>query len=227
MGNIRRLILHSANGTQGVDEIKANKNEIQQEIQGMVEALNTNFDGRYIFGGVNTTEQPFAVQKDADGEIIGIKYNGSDKEITREIADGVTVTLPTDGSKIIGTGDTGMGSFFTGIIGTMNEYINPNDENIPNDSLLSDLSSKLDDFDKLSNTVIDFQTQLDAIAVRLRSAGDRNEADKLSLNATLSERQDVDVAEKYMEYQNQMLAYQATMSMGTKIMQTSILDYVR
>lgn len=239
MGNIRRLISHSANGTQGVDEIKANKNEIQQEIQGIVEALNTNFDGRYIFGGVNTTEQPFAVQKNANGEIIGIKYNGSDTEITREIADGVTVTLPTDGGKIIGTGATGMDSFFTGLIGTMNQYINadpsgipvdpndPNSEKIPRDSLLSGLSNKLGDFDKLSNTVIDFQTQLDAIAVRLRSAGDRNEADKLSLTATLSERQDVDVAEKYMEYQNQMLAYQATMSMGTKIMQTSILDYVR
>lgn len=235
MGNIRRLISHSANGTQGVDEIKANKNEIQQEIQGMVEALNTNFDGRYIFGGVKTTEQPFSVVRgtiDADGavienptgEIVGIKYNGSNTEITREIADGVVVTLPTNGEKIIGTGDTGMSSFFTDLMGTMNEYIASTP---PDDSKLASLSGKLDGFDKLSNTVIDFQTQLDAIAVRLRSAGDRNESDKLSLTATLSERQDVDVAEKYMEYQNQMLAYQATMSMGTKIMQTSILDYVR
>ncbi len=231
MGNIRRLISHSANGTQGVDEIKANKNEIQQEIQGMVEALNTNFDGRYIFGGVKTTEQPFSVVRgtiDADGavienptgEIVGIKYNGSNKEITREIADGVVVTLPTNGEKII-DGD-GMNNFFNDLIGDMNSYLEA-----PDNAKLSALSSKIDGFDDLSNKVIEFQTQLDAIAVRLRSAGDRNESDKLSLTATLSERQDVDVAEKYMEYQNQMLAYQATMSMGTKIMQTSILDYVR
>lgn len=231
MGNIRRLISHSANGTQGVEEIKANKNEIQQEIQGIVEALNTNFDGRYIFGGVKTTEQPFSVVRgtiDADGavienptgEIVGIKYNGSKTEITREIADGVVVTLPTNGEKII-DGD-GMNNFFNDLIGDMNSYLEA-----PDNAKLSALSSKIDGFDDLSNKVIEFQTQLDAIAVRLRSAGDRNESDKLSLTATLSERQDVDVAEKYMEYQNQMLAYQATMSMGTKIMQTSILDYVR
>jgi flagellar hook-associated protein 3 FlgL len=240
MGNIRRLISHSANGTQGVEEIKANKNEIQQEIQGMVEALNTNFDGRYIFGGVKTTEQPFSVVRanqldgngdpvvdmdgnfveDPNGEIVGLKYNGSNTEITREIADGVVVTLPTNGEKII-DGD-GMNNFFNDLIGDMNSYLEA-----PDNAKLSDLSSKIDGFDDLSNKVIEFQTQLDAIAVRLRSAGDRNESDKLSLTATLSERQDVDVAEKYMEYQNQMLAYQATMSMGTKIMQTSILDYVR
>lgn len=242
MGNIRRLISRSANGTQGVDEIRANKNEIQQEIQGMVEALNTNFDGRYIFGGVKTTEQPFSVVRanqldgngdpvvdtdgnfveDPNGEIVGLKYNGSNTEITREIADGVVVTLPTNGSKIIGTGDTGMGSFFNNLIGDMNSYLEA-----PDNAKLSALSSKIDGFDDLSNKVIEFQTQLDAIAVRLRSARDRNESDKLSLTATLSERQDVDIAEKYMEYQKQMLAYQATMAMGTKIMQTSILDYVR
>jgi len=48
----------------------------------------------------------------------------------------------------------------------------------------------------------------------------------LNLTETLSNKQDVDVAEKYMEYQNQMTAYQATLAMGTKIMQMTILDYI-
>jgi hypothetical protein len=30
-----------------------------------------------------------------------------------------------------------------------------------------------------------------------------------------------------MEYQNQMIAYRSTLAMGTKVMQTSILDYLR
>lgn len=219
MGNIRRLLLSSANDTQHVDEIKANKNEIQQEIEGIVEALNTNFDGRYIFGGVRTTTPPFSVEKDPSGEIIGINYEGATTEISREIADNVIIELPTNGSKIV-SGDQ-LNQFFNSLIDDMNDFIN----NPTNGK--SSLGDKLDELDQLNSNIIEFQTQLDAIAVRLRSAGDRNEADKLSLNTTLSERQDVDVAEKYMEYQNQMLAYQATMSMGTKIMQTSILDYVR
>lgn len=257
MNNIRRLVQHSANGTQDIDEIKANRNEIQQEIQGIVEALNTNFDGRYIFGGTNTTKPPFEVSRDADGNVNGIIYAGSQTEVSREIADNVSIDLPTNGGKLIGGRVDGngqangseMNDFFTSLMDDMNFYIenkerlstidrssldpaNPADQAVLNDlnrfdKWAGNMSNNISQVDNLKNGISDFQTQIDAIANRLKSAGERNEADKLSLTSTLSERQDVDVAEKYMEYQNQMLAYQATMSMGTKIMQTSILDYVR
>ncbi|MGX7195948.1 flagellar hook-associated protein FlgL [Enterococcus olivae] len=247
MNNIRRLVQHSANGTQDVDEIKANRNEIQQEILGIVESLNTNFDGRYIFGGTNTTEPPFSVVRDANDAVIGIEYNGSTTEVSREIADSVVVDLPTNGEKIVGGSE--MNDFLNGLIEDMDFYINNKERlsGIDRDSLDPDdpanadtlaeldrldgwaqgMSSKIGDLDKRKGDIAEFQTRIDTIANRLKSAGARNETEKLSLKSTLSDRQDVDVAEKYMEYQNQMLAYQTTMAMGTKIMQTSILDYVR
>lgn len=255
MNNIRRLVQHSANGTQDVDEIKANRNEIQQEIEGIVESLNTNFDGRYIFGGTDTTNPPFSVvrkpdingEDDPNGEVIGIKYNGSEDEVSREIADSVVVNLPTNGGNILGGSE--MNDFLNDLIGHMDFYINNKERlsEIDRDSLDSNNPAEqdiLDDLDRLDNwsstmssnigdldarkgDIAEFQTRIDSTANRLKSAGSRNETEKLSLNSTLSDRQDVDVAEKYMEYQNQMLAYQTTMAMGTKIMQTSILDYVR
>jgi flagellar hook-associated protein 3 FlgL len=81
--------------------------------------------------------------------------------------------------------------------------------------------------DTFSDNIVNFRTKIGAVDNRLESAQQRNESDKVNLTSALSERQDVDIAEKYMEYQNQMLAYQTTMAMGTKIMQTTILDYVR
>ena len=45
MLRIRSLVQSSANATAGSEELGANRSEIEQEIAGIVESLNTNFDG--------------------------------------------------------------------------------------------------------------------------------------------------------------------------------------
>ncbi len=66
------------------------------------------------------------------------------------------------------------------------------------------------------------RSQIGALYNRLEAASDRNETEKLNLTETLSNKQDIDFVEKYMEFSNQMTAYQSTLAMGTKIMQLTI-----
>lgn len=80
MLRIRSLVQSSANATAGSEELGANRSEIEQEIEGIVESLNTNFDGRYLFSGTNTTTAPFEIVKKNDA-IVGIKYNGSSEDL--------------------------------------------------------------------------------------------------------------------------------------------------
>lgn len=217
MLRIKTLIQSSANTTSAAAEMEANKNEIQQNIEAIVEALNTNFDGRYLFAGDKTTEPPFSVIKNAQGETYGIAYNGSDVNLPREISDGVTVNLVTDGNQLMGkNGAENLNDFFNQVIDSF--------DNNNRDAMANELLGKADNF---RDNFVNVRTKVGSIYNRLKSAQDRNETEKLNLKESLSNRQDVDVAEKYMQFQNEMLAYNATMSMGTKIMQTSILDYVR
>lgn len=217
MLRIKTLIQSSANTTSAAAEMEANKNEIQQNIEAIVEALNTNFDGRYLFAGDKTTEPPFSVVKNAQGETYGIAYNGSDVNLPREISDGVTVNLVTDGNQLMGkNGAENLNDFFNQVIDSF--------DNNNRDAMANELLGKADNF---RDNFVNVRTKVGSIYNRLKSAQDRNETEKLNLKESLSNRQDVDVAEKYMQFQNEMLAYNATMSMGTKIMQTSILDYVR
>lgn len=217
MLRIKTLIQSSANTTSAAAEMEANKNEIQQNIEAIVEALNTNFDGRYLFAGDKTTEPPFSVVKNAQGETYGIAYNGSDVNLPREISDGVTVNLVTDGNQSMGkNGAENLNDFFNQVIDSF--------DNSNRDAMANELLGKADNF---RDNFVNVRTKVGSIYNRLKSAQDRNETEKLNLKESLSNRQDVDVAEKYMQFQNEMLAYNATMSMGTKIMQTSILDYVR
>lgn len=217
MLRIKTLIQSSANTTSAAAEMEANKNEIQQNIEAIVEALNTNFDGRYLFAGDKTTEPPFSVVKNVQGETYGIAYNGSDVNLPREISDGVTVNLVTDGNQLMGkNGAENLNDFFNQVIDSF--------DNSNRDAMANELLGKADNF---RDNFVNVRTKVGSIYNRLKSAQDRNETEKLNLKESLSNRQDVDVAEKYMQFQNEMLAYNATMSMGTKIMQTSILDYVR
>lgn len=217
MLRIKTLIQSSANTTSAAAEMEANKNEIQQNIEAIVEALNTNFDGRYLFAGDKTTEPPFSVVKNAQGETYGIAYNGSDVNLPREISDGVTVNLVTDGNQLMGkNGAENLNDFFNQVIDSF--------DNSNRDAMANELLGKADNF---RDNFVNVRTKVGSIYNRLKSAQDRNETEKLNLKESLSNRQDVDVAEKYMQFQNEMLAYNATLSMGTKIMQTSILDYVR
>ena len=80
--------------------------------------------------------------------------------------------------------------------------------------------------DQHATNVVNVRAQIGTLYNRLEAAADRNETEKLNLTETLSNKQDVDIAEMYMEYQNQMTAYRSTLAMGTKIMQMSILDYL-
>lgn len=227
MLNIRNLIEASANsGTVTQETLDANRKEISQAIAGVVDALNTNYDGRYIFGGTKTQEPPFKVIKDRQGQVTSFEYQGNADDLQREISNGVTLDLATDGSRFMNAaGSSGLNEtepaeltqFFNGLIDTLKSG-DPDRE----------LSSKyLEGIDKFTDNFTDYRSKIGSIENRLSSASARNSAEKNTLAETLSNKQDVDVAEKFMEYQNQMVAYQSTLSMGTRIMQTTILDYIR
>ncbi|WP_373471076.1 flagellar hook-associated protein FlgL [Carnobacterium alterfunditum] len=221
MQRIKTLIQSSANDTLSHEDRQANKAEIESEIQGTVDALNTNFGGRYIFAGMNTTEKPFNVEKNADGKITGITYEGTKEgngNLSREIAPGVSVELNTDGRKFMNAqntdGSDNLGTFFSEVLTALDS----------DDT--KKLSSLLDRADQEIENVVSNRAKTGSIYNRLNATLERNDSEKLNLKTMLSENQDIDLAEKYMEYTMESTAYQAALSMGTKILQTSILDYL-
>lgn len=220
MQRIKTLIQYSANDTLSSEDRQANKAEIESEIQGTVDALNTNFGGRYVFAGMNTTVKPFQVKTDK-GEITGIIYSGTttgNKNLSREIAPGVSVQLSTDGSSFMNAqnadGTNNLGTFFTEVLTALD-----GDDT-------AKLSSLLDRADKEIENVVSNRSKTGAIYNRLNATLERNSSEKLNLKTLLSENQDIDLAEKYMQFTMEKSAYQASLSMGTKILQTSILDYL-
>lgn len=218
---IKTLTQSSASDTLSDEGRQANKAEIEEEINNYVNALNTKFGNQYLFAGKNTSKAPFEVENDANGEFLGIKYNGTtdpaDKgNLTREIAAGVTIELSTDGRAYLNEQTPGdnIGTFFKDVLTALDK----------NDTKA--LSGLLTRTDNEIDNVVNNRSKIGAIFNSLEATKDRNESEKLNLDSTLSENQDIDLAETYTKYMMEMTAYQSSMMMGTKILQTSILDYL-
>ena len=52
---VRELMVSSGNAAYGDDEKKAISDELNEKVAELSQILNTNFDGKYIFGGTKAT----------------------------------------------------------------------------------------------------------------------------------------------------------------------------
>ena len=210
---ISTLVQSAATDTMSEENRLIVKAEVETEMQTFIDSLNTNFGGRYIFGGTETTTLPFEIVKDIDsGEITGIKYNGNTQNITREISAGVNLDLMTDGLKLVDN-DT-IGNLFVGITSALK-----NNDGDSLRGLLGETNASIDH-------VVTFRTEIGAISNRLTSSLSRNESQDLNLQSMLSSKEDIDIAQKYMQFSMEQVAYQASLQMGTKVLSTTILDYL-
>lgn len=236
MLRIRSLIQSSANGTNGADELRSNKVEINQTLSSIVDALNTDYGGRYVFGGLNTDQPPFNIKKDDNGDIVDIQYSGTADNQPREIASGVSIDLVTNGNMLMqgtntpkkadsaGNDVSDFGKYFTTLIATLNTGINDSSKLENVQKLLS--GDMLKNFDMFSTNFTNLRSTMGALENRLTIADNQNTAQNTNLSTLKSQFQDVDMAKEYMEYQKNQTAFQSTLAMGTKIMNMTILNYM-
>lgn len=208
LNRVRDLMIYGANGSLSETDRLAIKDEVEMQVEQIADVLNTNFDGRYIFAGQKTNDAPFKIDSGV------LTYGGDDNNISREISKGVEMELVSAGSEI--TQGQDLGEFLNKVVTALNDG--------DTDALSGDL---LADADKHIDNVIRIRSKVGAINNRLEASKERNESENLNLNRVLSEREDIDIAEKYMEYVTMATIYQASLSVGAKIMQPSLLDYMR
>lgn len=209
---IRELIIYGANGTLSNDDRNAITEEVKVKIGELADVLNTNFDGRYIFSGTKTTDKPF------DN---ALTYQGNNNNIKREISTGVEVDLAVNGEEFttINKGqpdEQQLGSLLKNIVNAL--------ENGETESLSGNL---LGDLDKHIDNLLSFRSKIGSISNRLDAAKERNETENLNLKNLLSQREDIDLAQKYTEANTLNSVYLASLSIGAKILQPSLLDYLR
>lgn len=199
MQTIYEKTVAGGNGAYSDDERNALKVHIQQLKEQIIEVGNASYDGRYIFGGDKTNIPPFK----ADGT-----YQGSNNGLLREFSQGVTLDIGTTGNQ------------FEELFSKLDGIISDLDQNNSPSGRISGLKESIEN-------VLKLRAEAGARSHRLEAMMTKNEDETFNMTSLLAKTYDIDVAEKVMEYKVMESVYNASLQTGAKILQPSLLDFLR
>jgi flagellar hook-associated protein 3 len=217
LGQINDLITRAKELTiKGVSDTSTPESRvaIAEEMDGIYSNLitlgNEQLNGRYIFNGQQTLTQPYteatAGTKDVD--------NG---EIFLTLAPGVNISTNMSGNVVFGTSaDTD--NLFT-VVKTIRDAFNSNQADVAT-SAMTNLDTRLNKF-------LGIRSEIGARANRIEMLENRSEDLNLTLNSLSGKTEDADMAETITKLQTQQNVYQASLSVGAKIISPSLVDYLK
>jgi flagellar hook-associated protein 3 FlgL len=245
---VRELMVQAGNAAYGDSERQSIKDEINQRIDEFAQILNTSFDGKYIFGGTRGTTKPMATLevdgvKGKNKELVYYSGDPNNVELTDtngykqisskmsvEISPGVTMDYNVSAKDIlefnavekdINGNDVQVSKNLSQIFSNIVNHIeNKNEVSKLNGNDLKDMSDVIDNFLKI-------RSEVGAKQNRMESAKEKNEDETFNLTSILSRTEDIDITQKTMEYATMQTVYMASLQTSAKVLQPTLLDYLR
>ena len=206
---VRDLTVQALNAATGTEDAReALAFEIDNIKETLIGEANAKYLDRPVFGG--TTAGPVAFN--AAG-----KYVGDSNGTTRSIGPNSKVRIETTGPEAFGAegSDTQLFTVLTNI----SKAIRDNDMS----SLEVGLGNLDTAHDLLKSTLSDVGARYNRVTQMKQSADDH----LLSVSSQLSDIEDVDLPKAIMELQIQQTSYQAALAATAKVIQPSLIDFLR
>jgi flagellar hook-associated protein 3 FlgL len=217
---VQSLVTEGANGTENAGDMSTIGQQVNQVIGQLVQTGNTMNGSQYVFGGTQTTTPPLATTTDASGDITAVTYQGNSGQINYEVAQGVQMTVNTNGNDLFqttGSTTTGNTTMFNTLIGIKDDLTNDD---------TTDLSSSLTQLTDIITNVESQQATVGAQEDRLSSAMTRNQSDNTAMTTTLSNLQDVDMDQASVDFSEKSNVYQAALEVAAKMITPTLVDYL-
>jgi flagellar hook-associated protein 3 FlgL len=207
MNRARDLTVQGLNsGANSTHANEALATEIDQIRESLISYANTKYLDRPVFGG--TTSGPVAYNS-------GGTYVGDSGQTMRTVGAGARVRVDTTGPEAFGTGDTQLFTVLKGISDSLRSG---------DTAAMSDGLNKLDQAGTLVKTAVsEIGSRYNRIKQMQESAEDR----LLTVSSQLSDIEDIDLPKTIMEMQLQQTSYQAALAASAKVIQPSLIDFLR
>jgi flagellar hook-associated protein 3 FlgL len=202
----RELVLSGANAATGASQREAIATEIEGIREGLLAVANTTYLKQPIFAGTATPTSAY----DGAGT-----YQGNTGQITRTVAAGVKVEVNLNGEEVFGPTGNDVFKVLTDVADHL--------RNDPAELTATDLGRIDESFLRIQNalsTVGSRYHQVEAMA-------QRTDAIRIDATRQLSEVEGVDLPATIVELQLQEVAYQAALGATAKVIQPSLLDFLR
>ncbi|MGO4384466.1 flagellar hook-associated protein FlgL [Specibacter sp. RAF43] len=205
---VKDATIQGANGAIN----QAAKNAIATELDSLKADLlnqaNARFTGRNIFAG----------NSDAAGAFIdtptAFTFTGAaGSSVQRRISPDATIRVDADGAAIFGDAATSVFALITKIADDLRSG--------------TDVSTHLDSVDAALDKVIGGRAEVGARHAELLRAKDANANAVVDLENQRSGIEDLDIGKAILDLKTQELAYQASLGVTAKVLQPTLMDFLR
>lgn len=183
--------------------------EVDRLIQEAATIGNTSYGGRRIFGGYQSTTQPFT--PDAAANATAVAFAGDAGVITRAIGNGEEIEVNLGGQALFG-------GVFTSLI-DFRDALTSNDR-----TAISAASAALNGD---AERVLQARGEIGARVRRVDLASERLEGDEVRLQSQIAILEDADLTQEMVDLQMRDAAMQAALSATAKSLTTSLLAFLR
>jgi flagellar hook-associated protein 3 FlgL len=180
--------------------------EIDQVRASLLDQANTTYLSRPVFGGVANGDKAY----DDTGAYVGVPG-----EVTRRVGDDARVRVDVDGRAVFGDGAT---SVFAEL------------DDLSNALRAGDTAAIGAGLQKLAdriNTVGTAHADLGAAQNRVERAQDQIQDSQLGLTASLTDIENIDLPRTMIDLNMQEVAYQAALTATARVVQPSLVDFLR
>ena len=200
-------------GTTSPDAYRAYASETDQMIEQALQTVNTKYGGEHLFGGTKSDVAPFTAARDVNGKITSITYTGAANGAEIRISEGAKLSPFTSGAE-----NQKFADFVNNLVSLR-------------DALSSSSGAAVQAARPgLETSENDFLVTLSGIGAkqgRLEADRTQNEARFGELEKLTSAETDVDLPSAVVKLTQAQTAYQAALESGSKILNMSLLDYIR
>jgi flagellar hook-associated protein 3 FlgL len=195
-----------SSGTNDAQSREALAVEIDNIKASLIGYANTTYLDRPVFGG--TTAGDVAYQPDGT-------YLGDGGQLTRKVGADASLPVTATGPKVFGEGN---GQLFA-VLQRISDGIRAGDM----DGLAKNLGDLDGAADLVKSTLSDVGARYNRLTQMKQTAQDR----MLAVTSQLSDVEDVDLPKAIMEMQLQQTSYQAALAASAKVIQPSLIDFLR
>ena len=207
---LRELAVQSSNGTYEDGQRKNIAAEVDQLKDHLVEVANTKVNDKHIFNGTSTTgESPVTV--DAAGDVTGVSTNNDDVRI--EVTNGTKLKVNITPQNV----------FSQDLFDDIEAFSSALKSGASGD----DLGSHIGTMDTHINNTVSERADLGARMNRLELVEDRLESQSIAAKKMMSDNEDADMEEVIINLTTQESVHRAALSSGSRVIQPTLLDFLR
>lgn len=215
----RELAVQGASDTNTAESRKAIATEVDQIAAQIKLLANTKMGNKYIFSGTATNTEPMPST--------GGSFAGNSNPIQLDVGNNSKVNISVDGLGVFVNVPTGATSGLlsnpqgsgNGVLDKLSAALNAGSS--------TDIGATIGDIEANLDNISTSRATLGANVNRMKAISSQMNTATINLTGTLSSIQDTDISKTIMDFQTQQNTYQAALSIGAKIIQPSLVDFMK